>query len=85
MSHVGKCCDSAVICSDLVWSMQVSRTAATPIMLEDGSTVDVEGALRLLDEMVGVEDPHSGDCVVRLLQEPFIALEESQEVASWQL
>lgn len=64
---------------------QVLRSAATPIILENGSSVDVEGALRLLDEMVGVEDPHSGDCVVRLLQEPFVAAEESQEVASWRL
>ena len=47
--------------------------------------MDVEGALRLLDEMVGVEDPHSGDCVVRLLQEPFIAAEEAEEAASWRL
>ena len=54
-------------------------------MLEDGSSVDVEGALRQLDEMVGVEDPHSGDCVVRLLQEPFVTAEESQVVASWRL
>ena len=66
--------------------VQVSPVAkATAVMLEDGSTVDVEGALKQLDDMVAVEDPHSGDCIVRLLQQPFIQPEESEEVASWQL
>ena len=55
------------------------------VMLEDGSAVDADGALRQLDDMVAVEDPHSGDCIVRLLQKPFVLHEESEEVASWQL
>ena len=54
-------------------------------MLEDGSSVTLEAAIRQLDEHVALEDPHSGDCVLRMLREPFILPHESAEIQSWNI
>ena len=54
-------------------------------MLEDGSSVSLEVAIAQLDELVALEDPHSGDCVLRMLKEPFIMPEESAEIQSWHI
>ena len=54
-------------------------------MLEDGSSVSLEAAITQLDDLVASEDPHSGDCVVRLLKEPFLLPGDAAEIDSWRL
>lgn len=61
------------------------RRAGELVMLEDGSSVSLEVAIAQLDELVALEDPHSGDCVLRMLKEPFIMPEESAEIQSWHI
>lgn len=54
-------------------------------MLENGSSCSLETAIAQLDDLVAMEDPHSGDCVVRMLKEPFILPDESAEIQSWHI
>lgn len=61
------------------------REPGESVMLEDGSSVSLMAAITQLDNLVAVEDPHSGDCVVHLLKEPFLRPGEAVDTDSWRL
>lgn len=61
------------------------REAGESVMLEDGSSVSLVAAITQLDDLVASEDPHSGDCVVYVLKEPFLLPSEAADIDSWRL
>ena len=44
-----------------------------------------QGLQSSLEQLVAAEDPFSGEVVARLLDKPFVAPDQQEQVALWQL